>query len=78
MGFSVHFGNSKASNVVVNNSEKITVTTPSSNKATTVDIRISTDNGKEYVLRKAFSYVRQSNMDLGDLGKRKSSRESRD
>jgi hypothetical protein len=76
MGVSVYFGNNKADNVVVNNSEKITVTTPSSNKETQVDIRISTDDGKEYVLPKAFRYVKKSNMDLGDLGKRMSTRES--
>ena len=78
MGIAVYFGNSKAENVVVNNSEKITVTTPSSKKVTQVDIRISTDDGKEYMLRKAFRYVRKSNMDLSDLGQRKSTRESRD
>jgi hypothetical protein len=78
MGYAVHFGNSKATNVSVSSSEKITVTTPSSNSATKVDVRISTDDGKEYVLRKAFSYVEKTNMDLGDLVNRRSARESKD
>ena len=76
MGFTVYFGNSKADNVVVNSSNKITVTTPNSNKPAKVDIRIATDDGKEYVLRKAFTYTAKSSMGLGDLHQRKSARES--
>jgi hypothetical protein len=78
MGFTVYFGNNKATHVAVNSSKKLTVTTPSSNKATKVDVRISTDDGKEYVLRKAFSYLTKSNMSLGDLHNRKSAREAQD
>ncbi len=75
MGFSVYFGNSKATHVAVNSSEKITVTTPSSSKPTKVDIRVSTDDGKEYVLRQAFTYAEKSGMNLGDLHNRKSARD---
>jgi hypothetical protein len=77
MGYTVHFGNNKATNVSVSSSNKINVTTPSASDATKVDVRISTDDGKEYVLRKAFSYVEKSSMDLGDLVNRKSAREPR-
>ena len=40
------------------------------------DLLIATDDGKEYRIKDAFRYVEKSSMDLGDLGKRKSSRES--
>jgi len=76
MGYTVYFGNSKATNVSVSSSDKIIVTTPSSSSATKVDVRLTTDTGKEYVLRKAFSYEEKSSMNLGDLVNRKSARES--
>jgi hypothetical protein len=74
MGISVYFGTDKAGNVVINSPEKMTVTTPSSFEPKTVDVRILTDTGQEYVIRRAFSYIKQSHMDIRDLGKRKSMR----
>ncbi len=75
MGVAVYFGNSKASNVVINGTDKMTVTTPSYREAAIIDVRILTDNGKEYVLRKSFRYIKKAHMDIRDLGKRKSMRE---
>ena len=75
MGVTVYFGNSKASNVVIRNSGKLTVTTPSSDEAVSVDVRVITDTGKEFLLREAFRYITKSNMDIRDLGQRKSLRD---
>ena len=74
-GVAVYFGNSKAGNVVVNSSKKMTVSTPSVGEPQVVDVRISTDDGKEYLLRRAFRYVEKGAMDIRDLGARKSRRE---
>ena len=74
MGVSVYFGTDKAGNVVINGPEKMTVTTPSAMEPKTVDVRILTDTGQEFVLRRAFSYIQKSHMDIRDLGKRKSMR----
>ena len=75
IGFSVYFGAEKAENVVVSSSNKLTVTTPSSAEAKSVDVRIATDDGKEYLLKDAFRYVAKSGMDIRDLGTRKSLRD---
>ena len=75
LGFSVYFGTEKAENVVVSSSNKITVTTPSSAEAKSVDVRIATDNGQEFLLKDAFRYVEKSGMDIRDLGTRKSLRD---
>lgn len=75
IGFSVYFGMEKAENVVVSSSNKLIVTTPSSAEAKSVDVRIATDDGKEFLLKNAFRYVAKSGMDIRDLGARKSLRE---
>ena len=74
-GVAVYFGNSKANNVVVNSTKKMTVSTPSVGEPQVVDIRIATDDGKEFLLRRAFRYVEKGAMDIRDLGARKSRRE---
>ncbi|HUT78767.1 MAG TPA: IPT/TIG domain-containing protein, partial [Polyangia bacterium] len=76
MGITIYFGTTRVEKVVVRGSEKITVNTPSANEAKVVDVRVVTDDGKEFVLRDAFRYVTKSNMDIRDLGQRKSLRES--
>jgi hypothetical protein len=78
LGISVHFGNQKADNVVVSGPEKLLVTTPSSPGPTIVDIRISTDDGREYLLKRAFRYIEKGSMDIRDLGARRSQREKRE
>jgi hypothetical protein len=75
LGIAVYFGNSKASNVVVSSSKKLIVSTPSVGEPQVVDVRIATDDGKEYLLRRAFRYIEKSAMDIRDLGQRKSRRE---
>ena len=74
-GVAVYFGNAKANNVVVNTTKKMTVSTPSVGEPQVVDIRIATDDGKEFLLRRAFRYVEKGAMDIRDLGARKSRRE---
>ena len=76
LGIAVYFGNAKASNVVVSSSKKLIVSTPSVGEPTVVDVRIATDDGKEFLLRRAFRYIEKSTMDIRDLGQRKSRRES--
>jgi hypothetical protein len=75
LGLSVYFGNEKAPNVVVSSENKMIVHTPSSREPTTVDVRIATDDGKEYLLRRAFRYIEKQSMDIRDLGTRKSLRD---
>jgi hypothetical protein len=75
MGITVYFGSTKADNVVVRDSGKLTVTSPSNEEPGKVDVRIITDDGKEFVLREAFQYVRKGAMDIRDLGQRKSLRD---
>jgi len=74
-GVAVYFGNSKSNNVVVNSTKKMTVSTPSVGEPQVVDVRIATDDGKEFLLRRAFRYVEKGAMDIRDLGARKSRRE---
>ena len=74
-GVAVYFGNSKSTNVVVNSTKKMTVSTPSVGEPQVVDVRIATDDGKEFLLRRAFRYVEKGAMDIRDLGARKSRRE---
>jgi hypothetical protein len=75
MGITIYFGTTRAENVVVRGSERITVNTPGAGETKVVDVRIVTDDGKEFVLREAFRYVTKTNMDIRDLGQRKSLRD---
>jgi hypothetical protein len=75
MGITIYFGSTKADNVVVRDSGKLTVTSPSNDEPGKVDVRVITDDGKEFVIREAFQYVRKGAMDIRDLGQRKSLRD---
>ena len=75
MGITIYFGATKAEGVVVRDAGKLTVTSPSSDEPTKVDVRVITDDGKEFLLKEAFQYVRKGAMDIRDLGERKSIRE---
>ncbi len=75
MGISVYFGNTKVDNVVIRSTTKMTISSPGANGPGPVNVRIATDDGKEFLLREAFTYVVKSNMDIRDLGMRKSLRE---
>ena len=75
MGVTVYFGTAKASDIVVSGSDEIKVTTPSSTEEKLVDVRISTDQGQEFVLRNKFRYIEKGTLDIRDLGSRKSMRE---
>lgn len=76
MGITVYFGTQKADKVVVKGKDRLTVNTPGAGEAKVVDVRVITDDGREFVLRDAFRYVTKSSMDIRDLGQRKSMRES--
>lgn len=78
MGITVYFGSTKADNVVVRDSGKLTVTSPSNEEPGKVDVRIITDDGKEFLLKEAFQYVRKGAMDIRDLGQRKSLRDQQE
>jgi hypothetical protein len=75
MGISVYFGNTKSETVVVNSPEKLTVTTPSAAEAKTVDVRIMTDDGKQYIIKRGFRYIEKTGLDIRDLNKRTSRRD---
>lgn len=75
LGITVYFGSTKADNVVVRSPEKMTVTSPSNDGPGKVNVRIITDDGKEFVLKEAFQYVRKGAMDIRDLGQRTSLRD---
>lgn len=76
MGLSVYFGNQKADNVVVAGPEVLTVSTPSSQEPKFVDIRVMTDDGRQFVIKRAFRYIEKASMDIRDIAKRKSQRET--
>ena len=38
-------------------------------------LRIATDDGKEFLIKRGFRYIEKSAMDIRDLGKRRSKRE---
>ncbi|MCP4605146.1 MAG: hypothetical protein GY847_32275 [Proteobacteria bacterium] len=75
LGIAVYFGNVKSDNVVISAADKLMVTTPSAATPQVVDVRIATDDGKEYLIKRAFRYVEKSAMDIRDLGVRKSKRD---
>ncbi|MDD5306941.1 MAG: IPT/TIG domain-containing protein [Deltaproteobacteria bacterium] len=75
IGFTVYIGGAKCDNVVVAGSKALTVTTPSAAKEGAVDVRVTTDNGIDLALPKAFKYVEKASADMRDLGVRKSLRQ---
>lgn len=75
MGITVYFGTKKAETVSIVGPDKLTVMTPGADGAGKVDVLIITDSGTELRMKEAFNYVEKSNMDIRDLGKRKSLRE---
>jgi hypothetical protein len=74
-GYTVYFGTSKSPHVVVSGSDSITATTPTSEKPGAVDVRVLTDSGEEYLLRRAFRYIEKADLDIRDFGQRRSQRE---
>ena len=56
-GLSVRFGNKEAQPVVVESDKKIKVATPAGDKSTNVDITITFDDGRAFVLKNGFHYV---------------------
>jgi len=76
MGISVYIGSNKVDNVSIQGSELLTVSTPPANAPGEADIRIITDNGEEFLLSKAFTYIEKGSgaMDIRSLGERKSKR----
>ena len=56
-GVVVRFGRREATNVVVQSSSEIKVTTPAGEKSTSADVSVVFDDGKAFVLRNAFSFV---------------------
>ena len=75
MGVTVYFGNSKAENVVVSGTDKLTISTPSAQEPKTVDVRIILDSGQEFVIKDGFRYFAKGSLDIRDLGRRKSMRD---
>ncbi len=75
MGITVYFGSNKVDSVSINGTDKLTVMSPSAQAGGKVDVLVITDNGQELRLKNAFNYVAKSNMDIRDLGKRKSLRD---
>jgi hypothetical protein len=66
-GVSVRFGRRDGSNVVVESASKIKVTTPAGDKSTSVDVAVTFDDGKAFVLKSGFTYLdasqQRANMD---------------
>jgi hypothetical protein len=56
-GVSVRFGRREASNVVVESAGAIKVTTPAGDKNTAVDVSVTFDDGKSFVLKSGFQYI---------------------
>src|SRR5688572_25452126 len=56
-GVSVRFGRREAQNVVVESTSAIKVTTPAGDKSTSVDVSVTFDDGKSFVLKSGFQYI---------------------
>lgn len=56
-GVSVTFGRRAATNVVIENSNGIKVTSPAGEKNTEVDITVMFDDGRAYQLKNGFRYL---------------------
>ncbi len=56
-GVSVRFGRRDGANVVVESATKIKVTTPAGDKSTAVDVAVTFDDGKAFVLKGGFTYL---------------------
>lgn len=56
-GVSVQFGRKAATNVVIENSSMIKVSSPQGDKNTEVDITVQFDDGRTYQLKNAFRYL---------------------
>lgn len=76
MGISVYFGTVRAEQIIVRGNDRITVNTPRSPEAMMVDVRVVTDDGREFLMRDAFRYIVKGTMDIRELGQRRSLRES--
>ena len=59
-GIQVRFGNREAQPVVVESDRKLKVLTPAGDKGTTVDVFITFDDGRAFVMKNAFKYVDQT------------------
>lgn len=57
IGYTVYFGTQRASSVMVEDEHVLVATTPGVDAPRQVDVRIVADNGKTFLLKKAFRYV---------------------
>lgn len=57
MGYTVYFGTQRAPSVMVEDDSVLVATTPGVDAPREVDVRIVADNGKTFLLKKAFRYV---------------------
>ena len=64
MGVTVYFGNIKAPAVVVDSQNLMSVTTPPGKSLGPVDIRVIMDDGREYVLKRNFQYVKAKSLQM--------------
>jgi hypothetical protein len=60
IGYSVHFGPAPAASVIVDGDDSLVVTTPAVDGPRTVDVRIMSDDGRSFVLKRGFRYIDQS------------------
>lgn len=56
-GASVYFGKRAATNIVMENANGIRVTSPAGDRNTEVDVTITFDDGRNYLLKSAFRYL---------------------
>jgi hypothetical protein len=73
-GVAVYFGTFKCNNVVVKGSDKMMVTTPQVPEPQIVDVRVSFDNGQEFVFPKSFRYLTKGAIGASQESERKSRR----
>jgi hypothetical protein len=57
LGYTVYFGTQRAPSVMVENEGLLVATTPGVESPREVDVRIVADNGKTFLLKKAFRYI---------------------
>lgn len=67
IGYTVYFGNAKASAVSIRNAETLVVTTPR-NEEGTVDVTVRSDDGNAFRMKQAFKYENMGGSVVEGLG----------
>lgn len=68
IGYTVFFGNQRASDIMILDSQTLLVSAPTTESAGAVDVQIRAENGQAWRLPEAFTYVDGGGNLLGGVG----------